>query len=197
MDFFAQIRPFVPNLLFKTVSDIIIPMMKTRIEGDRLIIRDQPFGFWLFYSFFIAGGLMALVLSLSAAPDTTTAIIGSVIGIGNITGGLYMVKREPASIVEIEKASGEVRVCRWYPFGKRQRAYAGSAITGVEVEISEHSEGGSVYRPSLCFGKAEFVPVSIFWYQTTDQSEAILREIRTFLGVDLLPGSVAKSRKPL
>ena len=155
--------------------------MKTRLEGDRLIIRDQPFGFWLFYSFFIAGGLMALVLSLSAAPDTTTAIIGSVIGLGNITGGLYMVKREPASIVEIEKASGEVRVCRWYPFGKRQRAYPVSAITGVEVEISEHSEGGSVYRPRLCFGKAEFVPVSMFWYQTTDQSEAVVREIKNFL----------------
>jgi hypothetical protein len=165
--------------------------VKTRIEGDRLIIRDQPFGFWLFYSFFIAGGLMALVLSLSAAPDTTTAIIGSVIGLGNITGGLYMVKREPASIVEIDKSSGEVRVCRWYPFGKRQRAYSVSAITGVEVEITEHSEGGSVYRPRLCFGKAEFVPVSMFWYQTIDQSEAVVREIKHFLGLDLLPGSVA------
>jgi hypothetical protein len=181
MDFFAQIRPFVPNLLFKTVSDIIIQMIKTRIEGDRLIIRDQPFGFWLFYSFFIAGGLMALVLSLSAAPDTTTAIIGSVIGLGSIIGGLYMVKREPASIVEIDKASGEVRVWRWYPFGKRQRAYSVSAITSVEVEISEHSEGGSVYRPRLCFGKAEFVPVSMFWYQTKEHSEAVVRDIQGFL----------------
>jgi hypothetical protein len=171
--------------------------VRTRLEGNRLTIRDQPFGFWLFYSFFVAGGSIVLVLSLSAAPDTTTAIIGLVIGLGNITGGLYMVKREPASIVEIDKASGEVGVCRWYPFGKRQKAYSVSAITGVEVEISEHSEGGSVYRPRLCFGKAEFVPVSMFWYQTTDQSESILREIRTFLGVDLLPGSLAKSRKPL
>jgi len=94
--------------------------MKTRLEGNRLIIRDQPFGFWLFYSFFIAGGLMALVLSLSAAPDTTTAIIGSVIGLGNIAGGLYMIKREPASIVEIDKAAGEIRVRRWYPVGKMQ-----------------------------------------------------------------------------
>jgi hypothetical protein len=197
MDFFPQIRPFVPNLLFKTVSDIIIPMMKTRLEGNRFTIRDQPFGFWLFYSFFIAGGLMALVLSLSAAPDTTTAIIGSVIGLGNITGGLYMIKREPASIVEIDKAAGEIRVRRWYPFAKRQKAYSVSAITGVEVEISEHTEGGSVYRPRLCFGKAEFVPVSMFWYQTREPSEAILKEIQAFLGVDLLPGSVAKYRKPL
>jgi hypothetical protein len=165
--------------------------VKARLEGNRLVIRDQPFGFWLFYSFFIAGGVIALVLSLSAAPDTTTAIIGSVIGLGNITGGLYMVKREPASILEIDKASGEIRVCRWYPVGKRRRTYPLSSLSAVEVEITEHSEGGSVYRPRLCFGKAEFVPVSMFWYQTIDKSEAVVREIQAFLGVDLLPGSVA------
>ena len=124
---------------------------------------------------------MALVLSLSAAPDWTTTLIGSVIGLGNIAGGLYMVKREPASIVEIDKASGEVRVCRWYPIGKRQKTYPVSALTRVEVEITEHSEGGPVYRPRLCFGKAEFVPVSMFWYQTKEPSEAILREIQGFL----------------
>jgi hypothetical protein len=65
----------------------------------------------LFYSFFVAGGLMALVLSLSAAPEWMTTLIGSVIGLGNIAGGLYMIKREPASIVEIDKAAGKVQIC--------------------------------------------------------------------------------------
>jgi hypothetical protein len=37
----------------------------------------------------------------------------------------------------------------------------------------------------------------MFWYQTIDQSEAVVREIKAFLGLDLLPSSVAKSRKPL
>ena len=103
-----------------------------------------------------------------------------------------MIKREPASIVEIDKAAGEIRVRRWYPVGKRQKTYPLSALSGAEVEITEHSEGGSVYRPRLCFGEDEFVPVSLFWYQTREPSEAILREIRTFLGADLLQGSVAK-----
>ena len=133
---------------------------------------------------------MALVLSLSAAPEWTTTIIGSVIGLGNIAGGLYMLRREPASIVEIDKAAGEVRVCRWYPIGKRHKTYSISALSGAEVEITEHSEGGPVYRPRICFGKAESVPVSLFWYQTREPSEAIVREIRTFLGLDLLQVSV-------
>jgi hypothetical protein len=167
--------------------------MKTCLENNRLIIRDQPFGFWLFYSFFVAGGLMALVLSLSAAPDSTTTVIGSVIGLGNIAGGLYMIRREPASIVEIDKAAGEVRVCRWYPVGKRQNTYPLSALSGTEVEITEHSEGGSVFRPRLCIGKSDFVPVSLFWYQTGEPSEAILKEIRTFIGVDLPKDSVAEA----
>jgi len=32
--------------------------VKTRLEGDRLIIRDQPFGFWLFYSFWFFSDLV-------------------------------------------------------------------------------------------------------------------------------------------
>jgi hypothetical protein len=165
--------------------------VKTRLEDNRLIIRDQPFGFWLFYSFFIAGGSIALILSLTASPNATTSLIGSIIGLGNIAGGLYMIKREPASVVEIDKASGEIRVCRWYPVGKRRKTYSLSSLSAVEVEITEHSEGGSVYRPRLCFEKDDFVPVSLFWYQTREPSEAILREIRTFLNVDLHSGSAA------
>jgi hypothetical protein len=165
--------------------------LKTRLEENRLSIRDQPFGFWLFYSFFVAGGTIALVLSLSAAPDATTALIGSVIGLGNIAGGLYMIRREPASVVEIDKAAGEIRVRRWYPIGKRHKTYQLSALSSAGVEITEHSEAGSVFRPRLCIGKSEFVPVSLFWYQTREPSEAILKEIQSFLGRDFIQGSVA------
>jgi hypothetical protein len=156
--------------------------VKARIEGNRLVIKDQPLGFWLFYSFFVAGGSIALILSLTAAPDATTTLIGTAIGLGNIAGGLYMIKREPASIVEIDKAAGEIRVRRWYPVCKRHKTYPLSALSGVEVDITEHSEGGSVYRPRLSFDEGESVPVSLFWYQTREPSEAILREILTFLG---------------
>ena len=162
--------------------------MKARIEGNRLVIKDQPFGFWLFYLFFVAGGSIALILSLTAAPEWTTTIIGSVIGLGNIAGGLYMLRREPASIVEIDKGAGEIRVRRWYPVGKRHKTYPLSNLSSAEVEITEHSEGGSVFRPRLCIGKSDFVPVSLFWYQTGEPSEAVVREIRTFLSIDLHQG---------
>ena len=43
--------------------------MRTEIVNGRLVVRDNPTLFWLFYSFFIMGGFTALYLSLSAVPQ--------------------------------------------------------------------------------------------------------------------------------
>jgi hypothetical protein len=150
---------------------------------DRLIVKDQPLAFWTFYSVFVGGGVLALVLSLSAAPDRMTTLAGSLIGIGNIAGGLYMIRREPASIVVFDPGSDEIRVRRWYPIGKRETVYPLTALSMAEVETSEHTEGGSVYRPRLRIGQLEFVPVSMFWYQTMERSHEVASEIRRFLNI--------------
>ena len=82
--------------------------MRTEIVNGRLVVRDNPTLFWLFYSFFIMGGSTALYLSLSAAPDMLTAVLGATIGLGNLAGGIYMLKREPASVVEIDPSGNEI-----------------------------------------------------------------------------------------
>jgi hypothetical protein len=80
--------------------------------------RESPYhqrpaiGFLAVLFAFRRRGSIALILSLTASPDETTTLIGSVIGLGNIAGGLHMIKREPASIVEIDKAAGQIRVGR-------------------------------------------------------------------------------------
>jgi hypothetical protein len=157
--------------------------MKIEHRNGRLIVKDQPLVFWTFYSFFVVGGMVTLVLSLSAAPDWMTTFIGSLIGIGNIAGGLYMIRREPASIVVFDPGSAEVRVCRWYPIGKREKVYPICALSIAEVETTEHTDGGTVYRPRLRIGQSEFVPVSMFWYQTKEKSEDVASEIRRFLKI--------------
>jgi len=152
-------------------------------RNGRLIVKDHPLAFWMFYSFFVVGGMVALVFSVSDAPGRMTTLVGSLIGIGNIAGGLYMIRREPASIVVFDPGSDEVRVCRWYPIGKRERMYPISALSIAEVETSEHTDGGSVYRPRLRIGQSESVPVSMFWYQTMEKSEDVASEIRRFLNI--------------
>jgi hypothetical protein len=151
--------------------------------NDRLIVKDQPLAFWTFYAFFIVGGMVALVFSLLDAPDRMMTLVGSLIGIGNIAGGLYMIRREPASIVVFDPGAGEVRVCRWYPIGKRENVYPISALSVAEVETTEHTDGGSVYRPRLRIGQSASVPVSMFWYQTMEKSDHVASEILRFLNI--------------
>jgi hypothetical protein len=94
--------------------------MRTEIVNGRLVVRDNPTLFWLFYSFFILGGSIAIYLSLSAAPDRLTATLGTTVGLGNLAGGIYMLKKEPASVVEIDPGENQVRVVRWGVTGKKE-----------------------------------------------------------------------------
>ena len=94
-----------------------------------------------------------------------------------------MIRREPASIVVFDPGSDEVRVCRWSLIDKRETVYPISALSIAEVETTEHTDGGSVYRPRLRIWQSEAVPVSMFWYQTREKSEYIASEIRRFLNI--------------
>ena len=134
--------------------------MKTERNKGRLIIRDQPLVFWMFYSCFVLGGLAALILALATAPDKTTALIVSIIGIGNIAGGVYMLRREPASILTFDPEPDTLLVRRWHPSGKKDSFYPLSAVSSAEVTIKEHTEGGHVYRPSLCLNESVTIPVA-------------------------------------
>jgi hypothetical protein len=137
----------------------------------------------MFYSCFVFGGMAALILVLGTNPDATTALIVSVIGIGNIAGGVYMLKREPASILIFDPESDKLLVRRWHLIGKKDTFYPLSAVSSVEVTMKEHAEGGHVYRPSLCLNESVAIPVSMFWYQTMQQSEVAINEIQSFLNL--------------
>jgi hypothetical protein len=161
----------------------VIAKMRTERKKGRLIIRDQPLVFWMFYSCFVVGGIAALLLVLATTPDTTTALIVSIIGIGNIAGGVYMLRREPASILIFDLASDKLLVRRWHLTGKKDTFYPLSSVSSVEVAMKEHTEGGHVYRPSLCLNESVAIPVSMFWYQTMQKSEVAIKEIRSFLNL--------------
>ena len=151
--------------------------MKIKKEHGRVVVTDNPTPFWAFYSFFILGGLTAVSLSLFAAPSIPVAAACTLIGLGNIAGGMYMIKREPASRVEIDSGSNRIRVCRWGIGGRKETVYPLGALTGADVETTEHTDGGTVYRPRLRFGGSGDVPVSMFWYQTEDASRKIASEL--------------------
>jgi hypothetical protein len=155
--------------------------MKINRIDEGLIIKDNPIGFWFFYSCFILGGSIALFLSIAAGPDALTTLFGSAIGIGNIAGGIFMIKREPASIVEVDCNRCELRIKRWWIGGYNKNIYPLNNLSSAEVETNEHTEGGLVYRPRFHFKTIGFVPVSLFWYQTENESKSVVEAIQNIL----------------
>ncbi len=154
-------------------------MKLTRI-GDGVEVTDNPAPFWLFYAMFVLGGVTAVWLSLSHSAEMLQTAIGMLIGLCNVAGGLYMIAREPASRVEIDPASGSVRVIRWGIGGRRATLLRLADFTGADVETTEHTDGGPVFRPRLRFGAARDVPVSLFWYQREGPSREIAEQLRAY-----------------
>ena len=155
--------------------------MKVERRGDRTVVSDNPFPFWVFYGFFVAAGCAAIVLIFSLAATRGQMVIGLIIGIGNVAGGLVMLRREPASIVEADASVGLLRVRRWGLTGRSVKAHPFHAVDRAVVETSEHTDGGTIYRPALLLKGGASVPVSCFWYQTAHDSEAAARELNGIL----------------
>ena len=150
-------------------------------SDGRLRISDNPYGFWAFDSVFVLGGITALSLSLIEAPTPTATVIGSVIGLGNIAGGVYMIKKEPASIVELDRGANQVRVRRWGVMGNAAKSYPLDALLGAEIETTDHTDGGPVHRPRLRFSTSESVPVSLFWYLKPASSREVVAHVERFV----------------
>jgi hypothetical protein len=155
--------------------------IRIRTAGRCLTISDDPLLFWLFDSMFVLGGFTALFLSFAFGTSIAMTIFGAVIGLGNIAGGLSMLKREPASRIEFDAAAGTLRVVRWGFMGRRESSFPVSERASVDVETTEHTDGGKVYRPRLRLAASRAVPVSLFWYQSAAASRAAAEHIERFI----------------
>ena len=145
-------------------------------------MRDNPFGFWIFYGTFVIGGCFVVLMMFSESVSGIRLVFGLAIGVGNILGGLLMLKREPASFVAVDQATDEVRVRRWGLLGRSVERYSLGQVERATVETSEHTDGGTVFRPTLLLNEGcDPVPISRFWYQSDGASRQVTEEINRFL----------------
>ena len=149
-------------------------------EGS-LIIADDPRPFWLFYSVFVAGGATVIYLSFTAGTTPAMMAAGAIIGLGNIAGGLYMIRREPGSRIDIDAGAGTVSVLRWGIAGRKRSSFPLGDLAGADVETTEHTDGGTVYRPRLRLTASRDVPVSLLWYQREAPSREVVSRVERFI----------------
>ena len=62
-----------------------------------------------------------------------------------------------------------------------ERSYPLDSLLGAEIETTEHTDGGTVYRPRLRFSTAENVPISMLWYQSAESSQKVVEHLNRFV----------------
>lgn len=156
--------------------------MRIKRTAHVLEVRDSPALFWLFYSFFVLGGGVAVFMGLTLVNSGWQATLAVAIGIGNILGGAYMLKREPASIFRIDLRSRSFCVRRRGVFGRSEVSRPISAAREARLDVTEHTDGGSVFRPVLWLADGSSVPISCFWYQSDLDSRKVVQEVNDAIG---------------
>ena len=154
--------------------------MRIETGSGRLKISDNPYPMWAFDLVFVLSGVTALTVSLRDTSNSTATIFGIVIGIGNIAAALWMMEREPASVVELDRGSDLVSIRRWGLLGRAASSYPLHELLGASVETTEHTDGGPVYRPRLRFLNGESVPISMFWAQKPNASRDVVDSVKRF-----------------
>jgi len=154
--------------------------MRIVTGSGRLTISDNPYPTWAFASVFVLVGAFALGMGVIAAPDVVTTVLVGVIGGGNVVLGLLMIKREPGSVVELNRNTDRVEIRRWSVFGSTTSSYPLRALLGADLESRDPSEGGTVYRPRLRFAPPVNVPISMFWYQREKESQEVVAQVERF-----------------
>jgi hypothetical protein len=137
-------------------------------NGGQITIRDRPAPFWALGLFLLAGGMVAVAMSLGLAknagdlePWERLASIG--VGVGVSLGALWWLARSPATRVQLDPTRRRMRLVRFGLSGRRVRQLSFDDLSSVEVEQGIDDEGGFVWRPALRLRSGEQVLLSELW----------------------------------
>ena len=156
--------------------------MTIRRTEDFLEVKDNPAVFWLFYSVFVLGGGVVMFMGLTLVNSGWQSILALTIGMGNVLGGAYMLKREPASIFHIDLRSKTLNITRWGVFGRSRVSHPINAAIEARLDVTEHTDGGSVFRPVLWLTDGSSIPISCFWYQSDLVSRKVVQAVNDAIG---------------
>ena len=142
--------------------------MRITRNAGRITISDQAAAFWLLGLFLLAGGVLAVAMSLGLAtnagdigPWERLAIIG--VGVGVIAGALWWLWRSPATRVQLDLTRRHLQLVRFGLSGRQVRRLSFDDLEGVDVEQATDDEGGSVWRPALRLRSGQVALLSELW----------------------------------
>ena len=162
--------------------------MRVTDRGTSLVIQDTPGCLWLFGTWFVGGGLVAIALPFVAGNRDDVPLWGKlaafIMGLAAVAVGWTAMRRSPSTHTELDAASGKGRVRSRAPFGRTQvDEFDLEDIGVVQVLPSRDSEGTQQYSVRLLLNNGREIPLHVQPSPNKRSIEGVATRIREYLGV--------------
>lgn len=162
--------------------------MRVTDRGTMLVIQDTPGCLWIFGTWFMAGGVIALAMPFVAVNRADVSLWAKILvfGIGTaaVAAGWYTIRKSPTTHTELDATSGRVHVRARVPFsGTRVDDFAFGDIGVVQVLPSRDSDGDEQFSLRLLLRDGRAIALHTQPSGSRGAVERVAERIREYLGI--------------
>jgi hypothetical protein len=122
-------------------------------RGNVLIAQATPGCMWIFGLWFVAGGVLVMVVTFAASNAHELAwwerLLAFVIGVSHAAGGLYVIIGAPAIRAVFDRTSDRAVVTTSGLRGRSRFEFACRDVSIVDLKEEKDSDGDPMYRVCL------------------------------------------------
>ena len=161
--------------------------MQVTDRGTMLVIQDTPGCLWIFGTWFIAGGAIALAMPFVAENRAEVPLWGRIaaflLGAAAVAVGWVTIRRSPTTHTELDATNGQGRVRSRTPFsGTRLDEFALEDIGVVQVLPSRDSDGDEQFSLRLLLRDGRAIALHTLPSSSRGTIERVAERIREYLG---------------
>lgn len=161
--------------------------MRITEHDEVLTIRDRPGALWVLGLWFVAGGVLAMLMVFVATNAHELRwwerVLAFAIGAGVFGAGVFTIYHAPATLTILNRRSGDA-LMRIRGFRRREDlVFRCRDVIVVEMHEEKDSDGDPCWQLRLGMRHGRSLPLHSMHRHGRDWCEARRREIREFLGL--------------
>ena len=161
--------------------------MRVEERGNVLMARATPGCIWIFGLWFVAGGVMAMLMTFIATNANELAwwerLFVFTIGAGCALAGAFIIVGAPAIRAVFDRTSGRAIVTTTGPRGRSRVEFACRDVCVVDLKEDKDSDGDPMYRVRLWLRDGRAVLLQSQPVHGREWCAVRAEMIRRFLGV--------------
>ena len=157
-------------------------------RGTSIEVRDTPGCLWLLGVWFVAGGVLAMVMPFIAtnrdALGWGAKAVVIAIGLGVLAGGVYTLASTPWIRLRLDPMSRRAVLERGGPFGGRETVpFAFADVRSIEARPGRDSDGDPVWELRIWLHSGQFLVPHGQPLRGEDHARAQAERLRAAFGV--------------